>query len=527
MSGVGKGVTSASIAKIMQEYGFNVTCIKIDPYINFDAGTLRPTEHGEVWVTYDGGEIDQDLGNYERFLGKPIPKINNMTTGQIYKKVIDDERAGKFLGKTVQFIPHIPNEIKRRVKLASKDHDIAVIEIGGTIGDYENVPFLFALKSLETEIGKENIIYMMVTYLPIPHHFAEMKTKPTQQAIRLLTEQGIIPNFIVCRSRIPLDKPRKKKIETYANIRSDHIISEPDIDTIYRVPLDLEKEMLGAKILYDLRLRPTKKPIWGKWRKLVNNIVDPQKTIKVAMVGKYVSSGHFDFADSYVSVNESLKHAAANLNVKVDIDWIDSNTIEKDINILKNYQAIVVPGGFGATGVEGIIKAIRYAREKNIPYLGLCYGMQLAIVEFARNVCNIPDAHTSEVTRTENNVIDILPDQREITQIGGTMRLGAYRCELQKSITKELYKKLGRIKEGKVTERHRHRYEVNPSYIEIIKENGMMIPGTFKREDGTILVEFIELPKHKYFVATQSHPEFQSTLTNPSPLFYGLINATL
>jgi len=557
ISGVGKGVTTASIGKILQEYGYKVTAVKIDPYINYDAGTLRPTEHGEVWVTDDGGEIDQDLGNYERFLGMEIPKINNITTGQIYGNVIEKERAGKYLGETVQFIPHIPDEIKKRIREASKGYDFCLIEIGGTIGDYENIPYLFAMKSLEREIGKENISYVLVTYLPVPSHIHEMKTKPTQQAIRLLTEHGIIPDFIVCRANKPLDSVRKKKIELYANIRSDHVISEPDIDTIYRIPLDLEKDNMGLKMLKEFNLKPKTKPDWKKWKKLVENIVDHKKKIKVAMVGKYLDIGDFTLEDSYISINQALKHAGANLNAKVEIHWIDSKSFEKDfskLSELKNYNGIIIPGGFGGSGVEGKIKAIEFARKNNIPFLGLCYGLQLAVVEFARNVCNMPDANTTEVNKkTKFPVIDILPTQKKLmeeSKYGGTMRLGAYAAILKdNSKVLQLYKETGRldddrkkilkIKRGKesfrlgilekgkktILERHRHRYEVNPKFIQQIESKGLVFSGYHIRKDRQKLMEFIELPKHKYFVATQAHPEFKSTLTNPSPLFYGFVKA--
>ncbi|MBL7056281.1 CTP synthase [Candidatus Woesearchaeota archaeon] len=557
MSGVGKGVTTASITRILAEHGYKVTPVKIDPYINYDAGTLRPTEHGEVWVTDDGGEIDQDLGNYERFLDEDISKQNNLTTGQVYKTVIDKERAGKYLGKTVQFIPHIPNEIKRRLKEAGKDKDIVVVEIGGTIGDYENIPFLFAMKSLERELGKENISYILVTYLPVPSHIEEMKTKPTQQAIRLLSESGIVPDFIVCRAKKALDRERKGKIETYANIPSDHVISEPDIDTIYKIPLDLEKEKFAKKILKELKLRSKRKPKWGAWKKLVTKIRNPSKKIKVAIVGKYIDIGDYSLTDSYVSIEESLKLTGASLNVGIDIVWIDSKSFEKkpeSIKVLKGVKGIIVPGGFGTSGVEGKIKAINYARTRNLPYLGLCYGLQLAVVEFARNVCNIKDATTSEVSDSGSRVIDILPAQKKLmedSQYGGTMRLGAYAAILkEKSQVLKLYQDTGRINEDKerlntlkkkedqefrlgilkgakhvVLERHRHRYEVNPEFVEEIEKHGLVFSGHHIRNDNAKLMEFIELPKHPFFVATQAHPEFKCRLGNPAPLFYGFVKA--
>jgi|TARA_Y100000310_G_scaffold339842_1_gene433795 CTP synthase len=558
MSGVGKGVTTASIARILQGHGYKVTTVKIDPYINYDAGTLRPTEHGEVWVTDDGGEIDQDLGNYERFLDEDIPKKNCLTTGQIYKTIIDKERAGKYLGKTVQFIPHVPDEIKRRLKESGKGKDIAVVEIGGTIGDYENIPFLFAMKSLERELGKENITYVLVTYLPVPSHIEEMKTKPTQQAIRLLSESGIVPDFIVCRAKTALDKERKQKIETYANISSEHVISEPDIDTIYQIPLDLEKEHLAKKILNELKLKSRKAPDWNEWKKLVSKIKDPKKRVKVAIVGKYIDIGDYDLEDSYVSINQSLKLAGAELDVGVDIVWVDSKKFEKDsskINVLKKCDGIIIPGGFGGSGVEGKIKAINFARTNNIPFLGLCYGMQMAVIEFSRDVCGMKDANTTENDKdTKFPVIDILHAQKKLMEkndYGGTMRLGAYAAILNdNSQVLKLYEECGRVKEDSdrieklkkdknqefrlgtlkknqnvVLERHRHRFEVNPKYVEEIEAKGLVFSGHHVRGDGEKLMEFIELPSHKFFMATQGHPEFKSRLGNPHPLFYGFVKA--
>ena len=558
MSGVGKGVTTASIGKILQEHGYKVTAIKIDPYINYDAGTLRPTEHGEVWVTDDGGEIDQDLGTYERFLNMDIPKRNNITTGQIYKTVIDRERQGEYLGQTVQFIPHIPDEIKKRIKEASNDFDFVLIEVGGTIGDYENIPFLFAVKSLERDIGKQNLVYVLITYLPIPSHIEEMKTKPTQQAIRLLSESGIFPDFIICRAKKPLDVVRKKKIETYANIISEHVISEPDIETVYQIPLDLEKEKLGDKLLKEFSMKSKKNPEWSNWKKLVDNILNPKKTVKIAIVGKYIDIGDYNLADSYISINQALMHAGASLNTGVEINWLDSKMFEnnkKSLSELKNYDGVIVPGGFGASGVEGKINAINYARTNKIPYLGLCYGLQLAVVEFARNVCNLKDAHTKEVNpKTSAPVIDVQPAQKEILEkhmYGGTMRLGAYAAILKdKSQILKLYQETGRLREDEkriaeltkdksqafrlgilekdkktVLERHRHRYEVNPKFIDILERNGMIFSGYYERFDKTKLMEYIELPQHPFMIGTQSHPEFKSRLDNPSPLFYGFVKA--
>jgi CTP synthase len=555
ISGVGKGVSTASIGKILQNYGFSVTAVKIDPYMNCDAGTLRPTEHGEVWVTDDGGEIDQDLGNYERFLGQDISKRNNITTGQVYKTVIEKERKGEYLGKTVMIIPHIPNEIKKRIFEASEGFDFCVIEIGGTIGDYENFPFLFATKSLERELGKENVLHLMVTYLLVPRHMNEMKTKPTQQAIKLLNEAaGIFPDLILCRGPFPLDDIRRRKIEISANIPSEDIISEPDIDTIYRVPLDLEKENVGLKILKKCKLFPKTNPSWYKWEKLVNNIVQPEKKVKVAMVGKYVDIGNFTLEDSYVSVNQAIQHAGANLSAKVEITWIDAKALETNpekLEELRNFDGVIIPGGFGTSGIEGKIATSKFVRENNIPFLGLCLGMQCALADIGRNLANLERANTIEKDPdTPHPVIMILPSQVQHLKdgnYGATMRLGGYTATLKEgSKTLQLYKETNRLQEdqgkignlpkertGKsnntntVIERHRHRYEVNPKYIETLENAGVIFSGTHEREDGTELMEFIELPNHKYFLATQSHPEFKSRLDNPAPLFYGFIQACL
>jgi len=550
MSGVGKGIATASIGRILKEYGYKTTAIKVDPYINFDAGTLRPTEHGEVWVTEDGGEIDQDLGSYERFLGQELSRRNNITTGQVYSAIIERERGGKYGGKTVQFIPHVPQEIISRIKEAGDGYNIILTEIGGTIGDYENIPFLFAAKSLEREIGKENVVYVLITYLPVPHHINEMKTKPTQQAIKSLYQLGIFPDFILCRAHQSLDNIRKKKIETYANIETDYVISAPDVDNVYEVPLNFEREKLGKKILGKLHLNPLKKSDWGEWKKLVKSINHPKKEIDIAMIGKYVDIGAFTLKDSYISVNEALRHAGATLNVGINIHWIDAKEIEENgTEILKNFRGIVVPGGFGLSGVEGKITAIKYARENNIPYLGLCFGMQLAVVEFARNVLGFSNAHTTEVDpKNRNPVIFLMPSQREIlkeSRYGATMRLGAYSAILRKNtLVYRLYKesgrissdmkkakdikekfRLGKIREGDefVLERHRHRYEVNPQFISKFEKKGLIFSGMHRSINGEKLMEFIEIPEHRFFVATQAHPEFKSSLCHPSPLFLGFV----
>ncbi len=529
ISGVGKGITTASLGKILKEHGYKTTLIKIDPYINHDAGTLRPTEHGEVWVTEDGGEIDQDLGTYERFLDEDIPKRNNITTGQIYKTVIDKERRGEYLGQTVQFIPHILDEVKHRILEAAAGYEIAIVELGGTVGDYENVPFLFALKGLERELGDSSIAYVLVTYLPIPEHVQEMKTKPTQQAVRLLGQEGILPDFIICRASQPLDEVRKKKIEQCSYVHADQIISAPDIETVYEMPLYLEHERMGEKLLHHFGLTSRKNPDWERWKTLIEIIKHPPSKVNVAIVGKYLELGDFSLTDSYVSIYQALIHAAAARGIGVEISWINAQRFEKDyaeIDALDTFDGIIVPGGFGAAGVEGKMAAIAYVREHGIPYLGLCYGMHLAAVEFARNVCNLATAHTTEVNeKTDHPIIDVLPLQKQILSehaYGGTMRLGSYQAQVkQESKVAQLYQSCT------VSERHRHRYEVNPAYVDLLEQKGISFSGHYERHDGTKLMEFLELPNHPFFIATQAHPEFKSRLGNPSPLFLGFIDACI
>ena len=524
ISGVGKGVATASVGRILKEYGYSVTAVKIDPYINCDAGTMRPTEHGEVWVTEDGGEIDQDLGNYERFLETPILKENNITTGKVYWSLIEAERRGDFLGKTVSVIPHVPDEVKRRIKKCAEGFDICLVEIGGTIGDYENVPFLFAAKGMEEELGIDNVCHIMVTYLPVPSHIDEMKTKPTQLAIRLLREQGIQPDFIFCRGEHALDEPRKKKIETYANILSEHVISMPNVtgegtaNTIYVIPLDLERENFGDRLLARLKLEKKCDANWDAWAGMVNRITNPARSVDIALVGKYLDIGNFQLTDSYISVAEALKHAGAKNDVRVNICWVDSKKIEDGGVDLSGYDGILVPGGFGSSGVEGKIAAIKYARENDVPFLGLCYGMQLAVVEFARNVCGL-DACSGEIGGGEDKVVDILDSQVGIENKGGTMRLGGY-----PALLKEGSGIAGIYGKSEVVERHRHRYEVNPDYHNVLEENGLVVSG--KSPDGK-LAEFIELPNRKFFFATQAHPEFKSYPMRPAPMFDSFVGACL
>jgi len=524
ISGLGKGITTASIGKILQNHGYKVTAIKIDPYINFDAGTLRPTEHGEVWVTEDGGEIDQDLGHYERFLDINIPKCNNITTGQVYSAVIEKERSGKYLGKTVQPIPHVTDEIKRRIRLPTEEakFDFVLVEIGGTVGDYENVLFLEAVRQMKHE--GEKVIYVHVTYVPVLKSLGEAKTKPTQHSVKLLREIGIQPDFIITRSDKPLDDVRKEKIALFCNVSREDVISDSNIENVYAVPLLFEDQELCKKILRKLGLRKEEMHM-NTWRNYIAKIKKFDKKVKIGIVGKYFDIGAFKLSDSYISVIEAVKHAAWNNNVRPEIEWIDSKIFEKQprkIVNLKKVDGIIVPGGFGLSGVEGKIATIKYARENKIPYLGLCLGMQLAVVEYARNVCGLKGANTTEVDKnTPYPVIDFIPDQVKIvteSRYGATMRLGSYPAILSEgSLIRKLYNN-----QQKVYERHRHRYEVNPQYIEILEKNGFVFSG--RSPDG-ILMEFMELPSHPYFTGTQAHPEFKSRPLKPAPLFGGLIKA--
>ena len=530
MSGLGKGITTSSIGRLLISKGYTVTAMKIDPYINIDAGTMRPTEHGEVFVTKDGGEIDQDLGNYERFLNVELTKESNLTTGKVYKKVIEKERNGDYLGKTVQPIPHITNEIKQTIRKNAGNKDILLIEIGGTVGDYENVLFLEAARQMKLEQGTENIAYVHVTLLPKPPSLGEAKTKPTQHSVKMLNQMGIQPDFLVCRTTNGgLDEPRKEKLSLFCNLPKKNIIDNPDVKTIYEVPLLFDKQNFGEKILEKLNLKPKGNALYP-WQVLVEKMKNAKKEVKIGMVGKYLKTGEGQLIDSYISVNEAIKHAAGELNAKAKITWISAKEIEDNpekIKELKELDAVIVPGGFGKTGIEGKIKAIQYCRENNIPYLGLCLGLQLAVIEYARNKCELKEANSTEFNeKTPYPVIDFLPEQKKILKKGGTMRLGEYTAVLKENTkAHELYSLLNRIEEkNQVKERHRHRYEVNPKYQETLAKNGLIISGT--SPDGK-LVEFIELPDHKFFMATQAHPEFTSKPGKPNPLFYGLIRAAL
>lgn len=524
MSGVGKGITTSSMALILQSRGFNVTAVKIDPYVNVDAGTMNPLEHGETFVLADGLECDQDMGNYERFLDTKLTRTNYMTTGSVYQSVIEQERALKFGGKCVSVVPHIPNEVTERIKQAQKSHeaDITIVEIGGTAGEYENLLFLEAARLLKLESPKD-VLFVLVSYLPIPSKIGEMKTKPTQHASRLLNSAGIQADMIVARSSHALDEVRKQKLSLMCNVSVDDVISAPDVDSIYHVPINFENDNLSTKILKKLDLRPRKKDL-KDWTSFTQKIDSANKEIRIGIVGKYFNSGNFVLSDAYISVIEAIKHAAFFYKTKPIIDWIDSSEFESDskkLSNLKQYAGIIIPGGFGERGVEGKLKAIQYARENKIPYLGLCYGMQLAVIEFARNVAKIKNANTTEIDpNTENPVIDIMEGQDlniEQASMGGTMRLGEYSCDLKpKTLTRKLYNS------AQIIERHRHRYEVNNQYREQLEQSGLTISGV---NPDNNLVEIIELSSHPFFVATQFHPELISHPLTPHPLFKGFIKA--
>ncbi len=539
MSGVGKGTSSASIGKILQSRGFKVTAIKIDPYVNVDAGTMNPTEHGEVFVTEDGTECDQDVGNYERFLNTNIYDINYITTGRVYQTVIQKERNLEYGGKCVEVVPHIPEEVIRRIKKVAKSTgaDFILIEIGGTVGEYQNILFLEAARILKIQEPK-NVLFILVTYLPIPSKIGEMKTKPTQQAVRTMNSAGLQPDIIIARAEKPLDEKRKEKISMFCNVDKGDVISAPDVDSIYEIPLNFEKDNLSLKILKKFQMKPKKNRDLQDWEKLVKKIHHPKKEIKIGIAGKYFKTGDFILTDSYISVIEAVKHAAYNFDSKPIIDWLDTEEFEdtpSKLKNLKNFDGIIVPGGFGSRGTQGKIKIIKFCRENNIPFLGICYGMQIAVIEFARNVLNFKDANSTEINpKTKYPVIDLMEEQKKNlknAQYGGTMRLGAYNCEIKKgTIAFQAYKNSSfpkiQLENGNIIiqERHRHRYEFNNKFKETFEKNGMIFSGI---NPETKLVEIIEIKNHPFFVGSQFHPEFKSRPLNPHPLFQEFIKSTL
>ena len=526
ISGIGKGITTASLSAILQAKGFKVSPVKIDMYLNVDAGTIRPQEHGEVFVTDDGIETDQDLGHYERFLDISLNRANYITTGQVYFEVIKKERAFEYDGEDVEAIPHITDEIIRRVKEAGKarDADFVLVELGGTVGEYQNMLFFEASRIMELK-NPGNTLHIHVAYLPIPNHLGEMKSKPVQQSVRTLNSLGIQPNIIVGRSELPLDKRRKERLALFCNVAGEDVISNPDVNTIYKVPLVLDRQNIGDRVLDKFELKSRKQDL-NDWQNLVSNIENANRELKIAVVGKYFSTGDFQLEDVYVSVIEAIKHASWEERARPKLFWIDSDEFEKGKSveqILKSMDGIVVPGGFGGRGIEGIIKAIEYARRSKKPYLGLCYGMQLATVEFARNVADLPHAHTTEINPdTPHPVIHVMAEQEKLLigrEYGGTMRLGSFPCKLVKGTVSQ--KSYGLFE---IHERHRHRYEFNNKYREKLVKSGLVISGTSPNDK---LVEMIELADHPFFVGTQFHPEFKSRPLRAHPLYRAFVNACL
>ncbi len=526
MSGVGKGIASSSIAMLLQSRGLTVTALKIDPYINVDAGTMNPTEHGEVFVLENGLETDQDMGNYERFLNITIPGINYMTTGSVYQDVIRKERNLEYGGHNVEVVPHIPEEVITRIKRAAAhaNADVTITEIGGTVGEYQNVLFLEAVRMMKTEMP-DDVAVVMVSYLPVPSSIGEMKTKPTQTAARILNSTGVFADFILARGPVPLDIKRKEKIARFCNVKPEHVISAPDVKSVYDIPLNFEKDDLSRRICEQLNIKVRKPANLTAWRNFVKRSKNGKDTVKIAVVGKYFTSGDFILSDVYISVLEAIKYSAYALNLKPEIQYLSSSdfTDKKNLKKLDSFDGILIPGGFGTTGIQGKLNVIGYARRKLIPYFGLCYGMQLAVLEYAQNVLRLKNASTTEIDPTADHlVIDVMPDQKEKiakNEMGGTMRLGEYPSVLTKgSIAARAYGT------HEVTERHRHRYEVNPAYIQKLTEKGLVFSGT--SPDHT-LMEIAELPEevHPFFLGTQFHPEFHARPLSPHPLFTAFIKA--
>lgn len=519
VSGIGKGLTAASLGALLEARGFRISLMKMDPYINVDPGTMSPFQHGEVYVTEDGAETDLDLGHYERFTNVSLSRSNSVSTGQIYDTVISKERRGDYLGGTVQVIPHITDEIKARIFEAAQGAEIAIVEIGGTVGDIESLPFLEAIRQMRVDVGNENSVLIHVTYVPYIGVVGELKSKPTQHSVKELREIGLQPDFLVCRSEKPIDKALKGKIGLFCSLRAENVIAAQDSTTIYEVPMNLAKENLDGLLVERLGMVSEKPDIKG-WENIVRVLRRPQKTVRIAVVGKYV-----DLRESYKSLHESIVHGGIANNARVEIVYVDSEKIN-DRNVtqaLSQVHGILVPGGFGPRGVDGKLSAIRFAREKSIPFFGICYGMQLAAIEFARNVCGIRDATSrewhSDEKRRGNFVIDIMNEQRGIQNKGGTMRLGAYSCQLSPhSKAHQVYKA------NLIFERHRHRFEFNNKYRALFEKKGMNSVGICKERD---LVEIVELVDHPWFIGVQFHPEFKSKPLAPHPLFVHFVKASL
>ena len=523
LSSLGKGITSSSIATLLQHSGFDVSILKIDPYINVDPGTMSPLEHGEVFVTCDGAETDLDIGHYERFLNKDFHKTNNFTTGQVYMSVIEKERKGKYLGKTIQIVPHIVDEIKSRIKLAGEGSDFLIVELGGTVGDIEGMPYLEAMRQMKHELGSRQVISIHVTLIPLVRAAGELKTKPTQHSVQELRRIGISPQILVARCERSLDKELKRKLAMSCDVDDDSVIVAEDTESIYKCPLNFLDEGILTPIARHLELKELK-PKMDNWDMLVKKIIAPKSSITIGFVGKYLS-----LKESYKSLIESLIHAGANTDTKVNIKWIDSESVEENPALLYDVDSILVPGGFGERGIQGKLEAIRYAREKKIVFLGICLGMQLSLIEFARNVLGIKEADSVEFNpQSKEPIIYLIEDfidtqgkkqlRTHTSPMGGTMRLGEYECHIKKGT--KLYEAYGQ--KSLIKERHRHRYEANPKYRELFANNGMIISG-----ECNGLIESIELENHPWFVAVQFHPEFTSRLQNPNPIILAFVKQTL
>jgi CTP synthase len=517
VSSVGKGVTAAAIGRLLKERGFSVAVQKLDPYINVDPGTMSPYQHGEVYVLDDGAETDLDLGHYERFIDVSLNRVCNVTTGQVYAEVIAKERRGDYLGGTIQVIPHITNEIKRRIGLVAKTTgaEVVLVEIGGTVGDIESLPFLEALRQMRSDVGRENSLYVHVTWLPHIGATDELKTKPTQHSVRELRSIGIAPDMIVARSDYPVDDGLKEKIALFCDVERRAVVPMVTSQVLYEVPLMLEKAGVGEYLLERLKLVPRRKPEWSQWEWLVTEVKRPKPLVKVALVGKYV-----ELHDAYMSVREAVNHAALSLGIEVEIAWVHSAELEKGRSweVLKEVDGIIVPGGFGSRGIEGKIQAARFARQEKVPYFGLCLGMQLMVIEFARTTLGNEEANSTEFDRsTPHPVIDLMPDQRDIADMGGTMRLGLYPCRLQPGTCAG-----NAYQADLVNERHRHRFEFNNAYREALQKGGMRFSGV--SPDGR-LVEIAEIADHPFMLGTQFHPEFLSRPNRPHPLFVGFLEA--
>jgi CTP synthase len=518
ISSLGKGIASASIGKILESRGLKVTLMKLDPYINVDPGTMNPYQHGEVYVTEDGAETDLDLGHYERFTNAKTSKFNNITTGQIYNCVISRERRGDYLGKTIQVIPHITDAIKEKIRKCAEvsKADIVIVEIGGTVGDIESLPFLEAIRQFRLDKGADNVLYAHLTLIPYIKAAGEIKTKPTQHSVGTLREIGIIPDVLICRTEIPLSDEVKEKISLFCNVRKEAVIESPDVESIYQIPLVFKRQILDEIILSHFKLICKFSDLKDWERNVVSRALNPKYKTTIAVVGKYI-----ELQDAYKSIYEALTHAAINNDAKVEIKRIDSETLEKDggLEVLRDVAGILVPGGFGYRGIEGKIKAIKFARQNQIPFLGLCLGMQCAVIEFTRHACGLNKANSTEFKQTKYPVISLIEEQKYLKNLGGTMRLGAYPCKIRKgSLAAKVYGV------SLIHERHRHRYEFNNKYKKLLEKKGMVFSGVFPARN---LVEIVEIKNHPYFIAVQFHPEFKSKPDKPHPLFRDFIKAAL